>query len=527
MPPETQNDPAAAETAHRRAAEQGDTTAAFNLGVLLHQKGDLDGAEAAYRRADKQGDARAAFNLGVLLQARGDLDGAEAAYRRAEQRGEAAGACNLGALLQRRDDVDGAEAAYRRAEEQGDTRAALFLAMLLQRRGDVDGAEAAYRRADGHGDARAAFYLGVLLQRRGDVGGAETAYRRAGQRGEPEVAKRAQAALVELQEQTKNHSDVRETRARPGSAVRRSWARLAALAAALAAAITVRVSRVTRFVRTHVGRFALVMLLLLVGSIIALVAVLASGGSSSSPSPAAQSYGATVAAVPTNRVTGSGSATVALRGDTATVTLRTTGLLNGSPHLAHIHGLGLGTCPTASAARIHNGHRAISTGDGIRWYGSALTSLTEWGSTSGGVPNNVDMNRYAASGAIRYTRTITVPRLVADLIRDGDATIVVHGIDYNGNHTYDFGALGVSDLDKALPGEATAPALCGPLRPAPGTRSASAGNPHGSATTTFVASLRPQPASVSDVGPGDLSLFCHIGQSAAIDSAANTTSRAI
>ena len=40
--------------------------------------------------------------------------------------------------------------------------------------------------------------------------------------------------------------------------------------------------------------------------------------------------------------------------------------------------------------------------------------------------------------------------------------IVVHGIDYNGNGSYD-DTLGGSDLNPALSGEATAPALCGEL----------------------------------------------------------------
>jgi hypothetical protein len=154
-----------------------------------------------------------------------------------------------------------------------------------------------------------------------------------------------------------------------------------------------------------------------------------------------------------------------------------------------------------------------------------LTSFTEWGSTSGAVPTNVDMNRYPASGNIRYKRTMTVSRLVADLIRDRDAVIVVHGIDYNYNHIYDFGALGVSDLDKTLPGEATAPALCGPLRPTP-TKSATAGIP-----TRYVASLTPTVASPttsstattsasatateasltgSGRGPDHVSLFCDL-----------------
>jgi len=241
----------------------------------------------------------------------------------------------------------------------------------------------------------------------------------------------------------------------------------------------------------------------LTGALIGVVVIATSGSSSPTPAPPVHASAARLAAVPTNHVTGSGTATVRLQGDTATVRLDTIGLLNGSPHLAHIHGLGLGTCPTAANARLHSGHRSISTGDAIRLYGSTLTSFTQWGSTSGAVPTNIDMNRYPASGNIRYTRTVTVSRLVADLIRDRNAVIVVHGIDYDYNHVYDFAALGVSDLDKTLPGEATAPALCGPLRPQP-TKSATA-----PATTTYVASLTPV---VPDPrrGPDRVSLFCDL-----------------
>jgi hypothetical protein len=276
-----------------------------------------------------------------------------------------------------------------------------------------------------------------------------------------------------------------------------------------------------------IRRYRVPLLIIVVGvallASLATVVVLAVSTSSNSSPMQVRPYSASLPTVPTNHVTGSGSATVQLHGNTATVTLTTTGLLGGSPHLAHIHGLGLGTCPTAANARLHNGHLSISTGDAIHLYGSTLVSFTEWGSTSGAVPTNIDLNRYPASGNIRYERTMTVPKLAADLIRDDDAVIVVHGIDYNYNHIYDFQALGVSDLDRTLPGEATAPALCGALRPVPSHQSATAGN-----ATTYVASLRPEVPSAastalssraagaelyrpSDVARADrILLFCHI-----------------
>jgi hypothetical protein len=264
---------------------------------------------------------------------------------------------------------------------------------------------------------------------------------------------------------------------------------------------------------THlVRKYAWLGLLLVVVGAIAVDAhiLFGSGKSNTSSAGSLQPFAVAAAPVPTNRVTGTGSATVQLRGDLATVTLRTSGLLGGSPHLMHIHAKGLGTCPPASAARIHNGHRAISTADGLRYYGRPLSSLTLWGSTSGNVPTNINMNVYPASGNIRYARTLTVTPELASLIRRGDAVIVVHGIDYNGNHKYDYSSLGTSDLDKSLPGEATAPALCGPLVPSP-RRTASIGeNQRNSPTTSYVASLTSDIAARVRQRPALVSLFCHV-----------------
>ncbi len=133
-----------------RAADLGDSMAAYNLAALLNrQKGDLDGAERMYRQADEAEVQPAACNLGTVLEVRGDLDGAEAAYRRAGDRGDSLGAYYLGLLLlEKRRDQDGAATAFRHATKLGSAEAAQSLATLLHRCGDLAGAAAARRWAE-------------------------------------------------------------------------------------------------------------------------------------------------------------------------------------------------------------------------------------------------------------------------------------------------------------------------------------------------------------------------------------------
>ena len=172
--------------------------------------------------------------------------------------------------------------------------------------------------------------------------------------------------------------------------------------------------------------------------------------SSTPTTPPPGGHTAAALPVPTNRVTGNGSATVQLHGNVATVTLDTNGLLNGSPHGMHIHAGGKGLCPPASTARLHNGHRTISTTDGIKFCGPPQVSLTTSGDTS--AASRVDFSRYPTDGNARYERAdIVLTPGVADAIRAGDAVIVVHGIDYNGNHIYD-DVLDRSELNPSLSG---------------------------------------------------------------------------
>jgi hypothetical protein len=214
-------------------------------------------------------------------------------------------------------------------------------------------------------------------------------------------------------------------------------------------------------------------LIVLVGGGIGAAVALTSGGSSSKKSAASgKSFPATLAGVPTNHVAGTGDAVVKLTANTAAITVDTNGLLGGAPHAMHIHAGGQGRCPTAQAAQQHNGRLSISTVNGEPFYGPPVTSITNSGDTS--KKSILAFPRYPNVGAIRYSRTFTVPSSVAAQVRNHKASIVVHGIDYNNNGLYD-SILDRSELDRRLPGEATAPALCGPLVPAKNTKADAGG----------------------------------------------------
>ncbi|MBV9684762.1 MAG: serine/threonine protein kinase [Solirubrobacterales bacterium] len=237
---------------------------------------------------------------------------------------------------------------------------------------------------------------------------------------------------------------------------------------------------------------ALIATVAVAGAVAAVIAITSSGASAP---PTKGGFAAEVRPVPTNRVTGMGRATVQLRGNVATVTVDTNGLLRAA-HLMHIHG-GTGNCPPASAALAYQGHRFINASVGDKFYGPVVTSLTERGDTS--PASHLSSGLFPQVGNIRYKRTFTLGPGVAQEIRDGLAVIVVHGINYDGASAYD-GYLGSGV-------EASAPALCGPLFPA---QTALAPRTGGASAITFQASLR-----LYGPTPGQQSLaslfWCHGG----------------
>jgi hypothetical protein len=193
---------------------------------------------------------------------------------------------------------------------------------------------------------------------------------------------------------------------------------------------------------------------------VAAVCMAALSMSSAAAAAGSSNYQATLNAL--NHSTGSGTLSLSLNGNQATVTERVSGLaatFGGAPypHVQHIHGGALGTCPTTSADK--NGDGVINTTEGAPFYGGVLTTLHTTGDTSPAAGTNI---KTAPSGAsYSYSRTITLSAAALAAVKGGTAVIVVHGLD---PATLSKQAQGEkSDLVPSLPLAATSPALCGKL----------------------------------------------------------------
>ncbi len=165
---------------------------------------------------------------------------------------------------------------------------------------------------------------------------------------------------------------------------------------------------------------------------------------------------------PINDANASGRAMVDVSGTTLTVNLAARGLVPDQPHAAHIHFAAEARheCPTASEDADGNGH--INTTEGGAAYGAVVVSLTKTGDTSAKSVLAVDRFDTAPAGKISYERgSIKVSSEVGKAVKDGEAVVVVHGVDYNKDGKYSGSEK--SDLDPSLPTEATDPALCGVL----------------------------------------------------------------
>ena len=170
-----------------------------------------------------------------------------------------------------------------------------------------------------------------------------------------------------------------------------------------------------------------------------------------------------------------GTTTVVVRDDgKLNVTAKIHGLKpDNVPHAQHIHfgETARNECPTFRDDT--NNDFRLNTVEGQPAYGPIRVSLTTSGDTSPASGLAVDRmpvardlgSTHSLMNAIDYSRSgISTQSDVRAGIRDGEAVYVIHGIDYNKNGRYDFNGAGKSELDPALPAEATDPAACGVLR---------------------------------------------------------------
>jgi hypothetical protein len=164
-----------------------------------------------------------------------------------------------------------------------------------------------------------------------------------------------------------------------------------------------------------------------------------------------------------NGVDGGGSAWVSVRGTRVEVTMAASGLLADAPHAAHIHFGAAARHECPNAGDDTSGDGTLTTSEGAPAYGPVVVSLTKTGDTSPASALAIDRFDTAPGGTLSYQRgQIKVSQSVAKAITEGQAVIVIHGVDHNGDGVYD--GTTPSDLDPSLPTEATDPALCGAIR---------------------------------------------------------------
>lgn len=160
-----------------------------------------------------------------------------------------------------------------------------------------------------------------------------------------------------------------------------------------------------------------------------------------------------------------GHAHVEFKGRKAHVRIDARRLAKGLPHAQHLHfgADARNECP--SVFDDSNSDHRINVAEGVPAYGPILKSLTTKGDTSPKSGLAVDRFPTTPKGIEKYERTVDfAPGAVLRAIKNGKGVIVIHGVDHNGNGTYDFEGAGASELDPSLPAEATDPALCGVLR---------------------------------------------------------------
>ncbi|HEY3870006.1 MAG TPA: tetratricopeptide repeat protein [Actinocrinis sp.] len=195
--------------ADAKVAERAEIEAALAVSMLAAASKEVARWRTIASSKDKKAAAEAAYRVGVMLADRGEVRAARAAYRRAIASGDPFAASRawerLGRDLADEGDRDGLVAAWRAAIAVSDpddsARIAVNLAVRLRLWGkDAEArtaAEFALTAASGHPEhmPRAQYELGIQLHNAGDLDGARVALQAAVDSDHPVTAPRAKAVL--------------------------------------------------------------------------------------------------------------------------------------------------------------------------------------------------------------------------------------------------------------------------------------------------------------------------------------------
>ncbi len=188
---------------------------------------------------------------------------------------------------------------------------------------------------------------------------------------------------------------------------------------------------------------------------------------------------------PLNGSGASGNYSISLNGNEAKITGSFSGLAakfmeKDYPHVQHIHGGGMGQCPTPSADK--NGDGIVDTVEGQPAYGAIQTTLSTSGDTSPAAGTSLPVAAMGASG--QYNRTITLDAATVSSLKSGTAVIVMHGLDPS--TLSPTAANAKSNLVPSLPLAATSPALCGVLSASQMSATPVGASPTGGGSTSGV-----------------------------------------
>ena len=223
----TLGDLAAAEAAYREAADGGDAASAFQLGVLLNDRGDREGAAQAYQQAADAGDREAALNLAILFADHLNRPADAVRLRKhAAAAGDRRAMLDLALHLWDRDDRGGARDALQQLAAAGEPRALLLIGLSLAEEGERDAAIDAFQAAASAGIEEAYTEIGWQLVSMGRTNEAEGALRRAYDAGELAAAAILQRVLKSQEKDREAESLAVESSERARSDVRLEYREL-------------------------------------------------------------------------------------------------------------------------------------------------------------------------------------------------------------------------------------------------------------------------------------------------------------